>query len=169
MLDHLKTSQTISNPPDLHLSAADSGLSNQIAQSFSDGEPPLEPLTSNEIKQQLLCTSGKPLVADAVARKLDISVEQVDERRQKHELIAAPSQEYGYLYPAFQFQPDGSVLKYLDKLLYSLRDFDPWMQLVFLQTGDIRLDGATPLEMLQQGEISQVLFAAHNYGTMQAA
>ncbi len=132
-----------------------------------DGMP--ESPTSNELKQRLLCGSGKPLTADSVARKLSISVIDVDERRQKHELIGIPAEGYGYLYPAFQFQDDGSVVRYLDKLLYTLRGFDPWMQLVFLQTGDMRLDGATPLEMLKQGQIDCVLFAANNYGTMQAA
>jgi hypothetical protein len=129
---------------------------------------------SNEIKKQLILASGKPLTASAVARMLDMVKDEddVEKLRQVHKLIAAPSKEYRYLYPAFQFQKDGKVFKIVDgleRVLNSLARFDPWMQLWFLQTGDILLDNATPIEMLKQGKIDRVLLAAENYGRMCAA
>jgi hypothetical protein len=133
-----------------------------------DGLKNWESARSNEIKKQLLFASGKPLTHDRVAYELNISVEEVNDRRKEKKLMAAPSEEYDYLYPAFQFQ-DGSVIKHLDELLSSLAGFDVWMQLWFLQTGDIHLNGATPIEILKQGDLGRVLRAADNYGKMRAA
>jgi hypothetical protein len=133
---------------------------------------------SNEIKKQLILASGKPFTAQAVARmlsmtdddvELSMTDDDVERLRQAHKLIAAPSTDYGYLYPAFQFKEDGKILDGLEKVLDSLAHFDPWMQLWFLQTGDVRLDGATPIEILKQGKIEQVLLAADSYGSMCAA
>jgi hypothetical protein len=61
------------------------------------------------------------------------------------------------------------VLPDLDKLLKALERFDEFMQLQFLQTGDIRLEGATPIDTLKQGRLDRALFAANNYGEMRAA
>jgi len=44
-----------------------------------------------------------------------------------------------------------------------------WTQMLFLLTGDIRLEGATPLEKLQKGEIEPVVLAAKCYGSHSAA
>jgi hypothetical protein len=41
--------------------------------------------------------------------------------------------------------------------------------MLFLLTGDIRLEGATPLEKLQKGEIEPVVLAAKCYGSHSAA
>ena len=123
----------------------------------------------NEIKSRLLCSSGKPLTTSAVARQLSVSLEQVENLRHSGFLIGIPAEEYGYLYPACQFQEDGSIIPDLDKLLRSLARFDIWMQLQFLQTGDLHLDGATPIDSLKQGKLEQALFAATNYGEMRAA
>jgi hypothetical protein len=124
---------------------------------------------ADEIKRRLLLASGKPLTSQAVARQLSISIEWVEERRQKNQLIGIPAEGYGYLYPAFQFTEDGSVLPDLDKLLKALERFDEFMQLQFLQTGDIRLEGETPIDTLKQGKLDRALFAANNYGEMRAA
>jgi hypothetical protein len=127
------------------------------------------PVDADEIKKRLLFLSGKPLTAQAVARRLSIPIEWVENDRQKNHLIGIPVESYGYLYPSFQFTEDGAVLRNLDKLLQSLDRFDVWMQLQFLQTGDIRLEGSTPIDALKQGKLDLVLSAAENYGEMRAA
>jgi hypothetical protein len=136
----------------------------------SESSDPVDfPVDADEIKKRLLFLSGKPLTAQAVARRLSIPIEWVENDRQKNHLIGIPVESYGYLYPAFQFTEDGAVLSNLDKLLQSLERFDVWMQLQFLQTGDLRLEGSTPIDALKQGKLDLVLSAAENYGEMRAA
>ena len=77
-------------------------------------------IIKSDPKERLLFASGKPLTAKAVARKLSISIEWVDERREKKQLMAVPAKKYGYLYPAFQFTAEGSVLSDLEQLLPAL-------------------------------------------------
>ena len=128
-----------------------------------------ENYADNDIKTKLLCSSGKPLTASAVARQLSLALEQIENLRHNGLLIGIPAEGYGCLYPAFQFQEDGSIVAGLDKLLSSIDRFDVWMQLQFLQTGDLHLDGATPIDALKQGKLDRALFAAANYGEMRAA
>jgi hypothetical protein len=125
-------------------------------------------LVGNDIKKTLLFASGKPLTVSAVAQKLSEVEEYVEQLRQNRQLIGIPAEGYGYLYPAFQFKENGSILADLEKLLKSLDRFDIWMQLQFLQTGDFLLEGATPIEVLKQGRLEQALFAAENYAEMRA-
>jgi hypothetical protein len=126
-------------------------------------------IIKSDPKERLLFASGKPLTAKAVARKLSIPIEWVDERREKKQLMAVPAEKYGYLYPAFQFTEESFVLTDLDKLLQSLERFDVWMQLQFLQASNLRLEGATPIDTLKAGKLDLVLFAAKSYGEMRAA
>ncbi len=55
------------------------------------------------------------------------------------------------------------------QVLAVLKEDGAWTQMLFLLTGDIRLEGATPLEKLQKGEIEPVVLAAKCYGSHSAA
>lgn len=57
----------------------------------------------------------------------------------------------------------------LSKVLATLKNYDPWTQLMFLKTGDVRLGGATPLEQLKIGDVDAVVWAAECYGKHGAA
>ena len=46
---------------------------------------------------------------------------------------------------------------------------DPWMKAAFFLSGDPRLDGASPLEVLRRGDPEAVLRAARGYGEHGAA
>jgi hypothetical protein len=140
-----------------------------LYQEATDNSPKILQPTNNDIKKILLLASGKPLTISAVSHKISASEERVELLRKNRELIGIPVEGYGYLYPAFQFKEDGSILPGFDKLLQALDRFDVWMQLQFLQTGDLRLDGATPIDALKQGKLEQALFAAENYAGMRAA
>ena len=140
-----------------------------LYQSETDNSQKILQSENNDIKKMLLLASGKPLTISAVASKLFTSEEQIELLRKNRELIGTPVAGYSYLYPAFQFQEDGSILPGFDKLLQSLDRFDIWMQLQFLQTGDLLLEGATPIDALKQGKLEQALFAAANYAEMCAA
>jgi hypothetical protein len=115
------------------------------------------------IKRDLLYQDGKPFSSEEVALLLNVTRQAIDKRRQKGQLLAVSLGRRGYLYPVWQFR-EGKVLSGLDRVLAKLKEFDPWTQLMFFQTGDLRLDNATPLENLKAGEIDRVVWAASCYG-----
>ncbi|MBE9018944.1 hypothetical protein IQ272_22875 [Chroococcidiopsidales cyanobacterium LEGE 13417] len=121
-----------------------------------------------QVKHELLYGDGQPLTSEEVAQLLHITRQAVDKRRSKGQLLGVSLGRRGYFYPAWQFQ-QGRVLPGLERVLAALKDYDPWTQLMFMKTGDVRLDGATPLERLQAGDIDAVVWAAECYGTHGAA
>ena len=77
----------------------------------------------------------------------------------------------GYLYPAWQFGPEG-MLPGLARVLAAIRTPDPWAKLVFMVNPNDRLGGESPVEVLRrQGEsdLGRVLEAASAYGEHGAA
>ena len=115
------------------------------------------------VKQDLLSSDGQPLKSEEVAQLLGISRQAVDKRRSKGQLLAVSLGRRGYFYPVWQFR-DGAVLTGLDRILSALAKFDGWTQLMFMKTGDLRLDDRTPLECLVAGDIDAVVNAAACYG-----
>jgi hypothetical protein len=91
----------------------------------------------------------------------------VEEYRKNYQILGISSDNSKYLYPRFQFK-DHQVLSGLALVLQALKHFDPSIQLMFLKTGDMRLDGETPLSYLQVGRIDEVLRAAESYGEKSA-
>jgi tetratricopeptide (TPR) repeat protein len=118
-------------------------------------------------QQALLYEDGEPLQKEEVAKLLNISLTSVDEYRKNHQILGISSDNSRYLYPRFQFK-DHQILSGLALVLQALKHFDPSMQLMFLKTGDMRLDGETPLSYLQAGRIDEVLRAAESYGEQSA-
>ena len=120
-------------------------------------------LRGMKVKQELLYSDGQPLRSEEVAQLLGISRQAVDKRRGKGQLLAVSLGKRGYFYPLWQFQ-DGDVLVGLKLVLTVLAKFDAWTQLMFMKTGDLRLDNRTPLECLVAGNIDAVVNAAACYG-----
>jgi hypothetical protein len=116
-----------------------------------------------QVKRNLLNDDGQPLNSAAVAEILGISRQAVDKRRKSGKLLAVSLGKRGYFYPLFQFR-NGELLIGLEEVLEVLAKFDPWTQLMFLKTGDLRLENKTPLECLINGEVSAVIEAASCYG-----
>lgn len=121
-----------------------------------------------QVKHELLYADGQPLTSEEAASLLHITRQAVDKRRSKRQLLGVSLGRRGYLYPACQFQA-GRVLPGLKQVLAALKEYDSWTQLMFLKTGDVRLDGATPLFGLQAGDIDAVVWAAECYGKQGAA
>lgn len=121
-----------------------------------------------QVKHQLLYGDGQPLTSEEVAALLHMTRQAVDKRRSKGQLLGVSLGRRGYLYPAWQFE-SGFVVPGLERVLAALKDYDPWTQLMFLKTGDVRLDGATPLSRLQAKDVDAVVWAAECYGTQGAA
>jgi hypothetical protein len=129
---------------------------------------PIDPLASArlrgmKVKQELLYSDGQPLRSEEVAQLLGISRQAVDKRRSKGKILAVSLGKRGYFYPLWQFR-DGAVLTGLDRVLAALAKFDGWTQLMFMKTGDLRLNDRTPLACLVAGEIDAVVNSAACYG-----
>lgn len=138
-------------------------------------EPPIfdDPLMVSRIKGQrdkliLLFEDGSPLKAINVAKQLHCDIQEVEQLRIKNQLLGVSVGQKEYLYPCFQFE-GSKALQGLKDVLETLKGFSSWTQLMFLKTGDIRLDGKTPLEVLQEGDIHKVVAAAKCYGAHSAA
>lgn len=121
-----------------------------------------------QIKLELLYECSQPLKSEEVAQLLHITRQAVDKRRSKGQLLAISLGRRGYFYPAWQFH-EGKVLPGLELVMATLKEYDPWTQLMFFKTGDIRLEGATPLERLRTGNVDKVVWAAQCYGKHGAA
>lgn len=117
-----------------------------------------------QVKHELLYGDGQPFTSEELAKLLHITRQAVDKRRSKGQLLGVSLGRRGYFYPVWQVRKE-AVLPGIERVLAALKDYDPWTQLMFFKTGDIRLGGAIPLERLQAGDIEAVVWAAECYGT----
>jgi hypothetical protein len=120
-----------------------------------------------EAKKRFLSKQGGTLTSTEACRVLTCSLLELETMRRNYQVLGLSVNEE-LVYPAWQFI-EGKVLSGLDKVLAALKEDGAWTQMIFLLTGDIRLDGATPLEKLKEGEIDQVVWAAKCYGSHSAA
>jgi hypothetical protein len=102
------------------------------------------------------------------AQKLGVNQEELDLLRQNKKILAITTKSKVYLYPKQQFH-NNKLPEGLERVLDALGDLAPITQLSFLTTGDIRLEGKTPIECLIAGKIEQVEWAARCYGHQSAA
>lgn len=117
---------------------------------------------------QLLGEEGGPLSADQIAARLGVTIDAVEQRRVRGELLAVPVGGGEHQYPAWQL--DGKdLLRGLVDVLADLRGHDAWMQLAFFLSRNPRLNGATPIQSLRAGDVAAVRRAARAYGDQGAA
>lgn len=121
-----------------------------------------------EVKQQLLSQYGEPLNSQEVADLLGMTRQAVDKRRNNNKLLGLSLGKRGYRYPAWQFS-SGGILPGWELVLAALIEISPWGKLQFMLSGDVRLEGKTPLECLQIGETEKVVAVAKAYGQQVAA
>ena len=69
----------------------------------------------------------------------------------------------GYVYPAFQIGADG-LLPGVRDVLDAFTIADPWTRVNFMLTGDARLGGRRPIDVLREGDVASVVRAARAYG-----
>ncbi len=74
----------------------------------------------------------------------------------------------GYLYPAFQVGKTG-LLPGIREVLAAFSVDDPWMRVNFMLTGDARLGGKRPIDLLRRGRSDEVTAAAAAFGEHGAA
>jgi hypothetical protein len=127
-----------------------------------------EPLASPFLKglqaqQDLLKKAGGLMSAEEVGSMLNQTRQAVDKRRQAGKLIGIPQGQRGFGYPTCQFTPKGPVSG-LDQMLLALGPTDAWGQLTFLINPNSVLDNHSPLDLLTEGHIAQVVKAATTFG-----
>jgi allophycocyanin beta subunit len=144
-------------------------LSDKSAPSFSYSDPLAHArLRGVEARERLIRVGGGQLFSSQVAQKLGIRLEQVDELRDNGKLIALTNSQGEYLYPQWQLTEQG-ILSGLDEVFAELDKDDPWMQISFMVNPNIWLNEASPLEMLREGKVREVLLAARASGEQGAA
>jgi len=133
-------------------------------------DDPLAParLRGLKAKRALLEAEGGTLTADQVADVLGITRQGVDKRRRSMKLLGIELGRRGYAYPCWQFNAVGTVPG-LEVVLSALHAHDPWSQLIFFLSQNPRLDDMTPLHVLRDGRLDDVLRAVKAYGEHGAA
>jgi len=157
------------------IKASSGSGSERVLQALSQPEvlaalAPSDPLAAARMRgaqvQQSLLRGAYS--SEEVAKILRMTRQGVDKRRRQGQLLGLSVGRRGYRYPAWQFQ-SGEVLQGLPDVLAAFTDLDAWTIAVFLTTGDVRLSGKTPLEVLQLGQVDAVVQAAAAYGHHGAA
>jgi hypothetical protein len=112
--------------------------------------------------RQVVGADGGTLSSQQVADLLHITRQGVDKRRRAGRLLAVEAPKRGHLYFAWQFTDAGQELPGLVEVLKALEEHDPWAQARFFLSGNARLRGKRPLDLLRggAGNLDRVLLAA---------
>ena len=114
-------------------------------------------------RQSILAAQGELLDVAEVAARLHMSREDVLQRQSRGRLLALSLADGTLGFPSWQFA-EGGLLPGLDTVLRNIGVDDPWMQAAYFLSGERLLNGRTPLEVLQRGEVEAVRKAAAAYG-----
>lgn len=141
-------------------------LSNPAATRILDGADPLAAarLRGARARRQLLEAEGGLLRVGRVSELFDISRQAVDKRRRAGRLIGVRAGRREWGYPAWQFASGGTTIPNLETVLLALRGHDPLMQIAFFLSGNVHLDGESPLGALRSGRLDSLMRAAEAYG-----
>ena len=119
-------------------------------------------LRGAEMKRALLRAEGGVLSARQLAEHLGITPQGVGKRRDRNQVFWLPVGD-GYVYPTFQVGP-GGLLPGVREVLDAFEEDDPWARASFMLTGDARLGGRRPIDVLREGDVASVTRAARGYG-----
>ena len=113
-------------------------------------------------KTELVEMAGGLYPLPQVASLLNVSEEAVEDQHKAGMLIAVRSKgKYGY--PACQFTSDG-IVEGLAVILEAIPMRANWMRLEWLLVPDDALEGLSPLEVLKEGRIDDVIDVARAQG-----
>lgn len=119
-------------------------------------------LRGAEMRRALLKAEGGVLSAQRLADHLGITAQGLGKRREKGRVFWLEVGD-GYVYPAFQIGADG-LLPGVREVLDAFTITDPWTRANFMLTGDARLGGRRPIDVLREGDVASVVQAARAYG-----
>jgi hypothetical protein len=121
----------------------------------------------NPIQLNLIEAEGGSYLSQEMARTLRITVEDLESRRVRNEIIGLPV-DGSFLYPKWQvvkrFWVLDVVLPGLDRVLNALGDRSPWTKAAFMLDQGIRPEFSTPFAGLRSNQIDLVIAAAQSYG-----
>ena len=132
------------------------------------GEALPDPLKASFIRgerarKRILAAQGELLDVAEVAARLDMSHEDVLQRQHRGRLLALPLKDGTLGFPSWQFAEHG-LLPGIETVFRNIGVDDPWMQAAYFLSGELLLDGQTPLDALRRGDIEAVRRAAAAYG-----
>lgn len=116
-----------------------------------------------EAKLKLVRDHGGVIPTEDVSKLMGITPQAVSRKRASRKLLGLFFRSKGYMYPACQFTAEGSVLPGLEAVLLELGNVDDWGQYIFLVSSNLRLDSRSPLELLREGRVLDVINAAKSY------
>jgi hypothetical protein len=119
-------------------------------------------------KNELLKKEGGVISSSQVAELMEMSRQAVDKRRKQGKLLAVSVGKRGYVYPVWQFTETG-VLSGFEQVMEELKDYDPWMRIIFMLNANEHLENHSPLEKLREGEIELVTETAKIAGEQGAS
>ena len=115
-------------------------------------------LNTLDLQWELLISEGGYLEVDRTLQILGIdSLAALDELRSQQAIIGLWWQDR-YLYPAWQFLPNGQILTGLPQVLSALTSYSDWEKLQFLLSPNARLaEDKLPLDELRSGNLEIVM------------
>jgi nucleoid DNA-binding protein len=115
-------------------------------------------------EQDLRSAGGAYDLAQVQLLMHGISRQRIEQLVRDKALLAVPGPSNRRRYPAFQFNPDGTIIDGLQKLQETLNFSSPWSLLNFLVNPDDHLSHERPIDVLRRGDISLVLESARRIG-----
>lgn len=135
-----------------------------LGQDVSALDPWAEELAEGALlKQELLRDAGGAFSSGEVGQLLGISRQAVDQRARRSKLLAVPQGNGERLYPACQFDENGTVAG-LERLLGAFQVEAPWMRLSVLLDEEPALGGRTPIRALREGDIDAAIRLVRGFG-----
>ena len=120
-----------------------------------------------EARQRLAEAEGGSLSSEAAARQLRISKTAVLKRLDAGRLLAWREERLqATRFPRWQFDEHGHVLAGLEEVLEALNQderLDAWGKILFFLQEKRSLGGRRPLDLLREGELTNVRLAAQAY------
>ena len=110
----------------------------------------------------LLMDEGGCEEAPQIARRLEVSEDEIHSRLNKGLLFAVRRTEDETEFPLWQFT-DGGVLPGLRQVIAALSNHNDFAKLRFFLSGNHFLGGDTPLAALRQGRVDETVKAAEQY------
>ena len=124
-------------------------------------------LRGSEMKRDLLKAEGGALSGPQLAGHLGVTPQGLGKKRERNQVFWLEIGD-GFVFPAFQVGKTG-LLPGIREVLAVFQVDDPWMRVHFMLTGDRRLGGRRPIDLLREGKIEEVVQAATAYGEHGAA
>lgn len=115
-----------------------------------------------EMKGRILTAEGGALSGKQFSERLGIATPRLDRMRMRNQVFWLDVGK-DYVYPFFQLGKEG-LLPGIQKVLDAFMVDEAWMRVNFMISGDLRLDGGRPIDLIRDGRIGEVVLAASAYG-----